>query len=69
MYSLAVGSVTNAARAKDILKRNGVNSGIQRYSGERRIGCGYVVTVRDEADKCIKLLKEAGINVLDVSKR
>lgn len=69
MYSLAVGSVTTAMKGKDILQKNGISSSIQRYSGEKQIGCGYAIVVKKDADRCVGILRSAGIKVLDVKKR
>ena len=69
MFSLAVGSVTNALRGKDALNKNGINSKIQRYSGDKRLGCGYVILVSDNYNKCKSILDSVGIKVLDVNKK
>ena len=67
MYSLAVGSSTTAIRSKEILSKNGIRSTVSRYTGKRQIGCGYVVNVSVNAEKCVKILLSNGIKVLDVS--
>ncbi|MBE6834667.1 MAG: DUF3343 domain-containing protein [Ruminococcaceae bacterium] len=69
MYALAVGSITTAQRGKSILNKNGIKCGIQRYYGEKQIGCGYVLTVSDNIDKCRNILNSVGIKILDVSKK
>jgi hypothetical protein len=69
MYSLAVGSVTNAMRGRDILDKNGIKASVTRYSGDNRLGCGYVLVVKTEPERCKKLLNSVGIKVLDVSKK
>ncbi|MCR4563096.1 MAG: DUF3343 domain-containing protein [Clostridiales bacterium] len=69
MYSLAVGSVTNALRGKEVLEKNGMNVKINRYSGNKKLGCGYVIIVSGEAERCKSLLNSAGIKVLDVIKK
>lgn len=68
MYSLAVGSATTAMRSKEILRKNGISSAILRYTGKKQIGCGYVVRVNSDAEKCVNILLSNGIKVLDVSK-
>ena len=69
MTSLAVGSVTNAMRGKEVLKKNGIKSNIKRYSGDKRLGCGYVIIVNDDYDICKSILNSVGIKVLDVNKK
>lgn len=69
MYSLAVGSVTTAMKGRDVLRKNGIDSNIQRYSGEKQIGCGYSILIKNDAERCIGILRTAGIKVLDVSVR
>ena len=69
MYSLAVGSVTNAIRGKDILIKNGINVTVQRYSGNKRLGCGYVLIVTGDIERSKSLLNSIDIKILDVSKK
>lgn len=69
MYSLAVGSVTNALRGRDILNKHGINASIQRYSGEKRLGCGYVLIVSGNIDNIKNILKSSGIRIMDVNKK
>jgi len=69
MYNLAVGSVTNAMRGRDILDKNGIKANITRYSGDKRLGCGYVLIVNLDPEKCKRILNSVGIKVLDVSKK
>jgi hypothetical protein len=69
MYSLAVGSVTNALRGREILNKNGINAKIQRYAGDKKMGCGYVLIVSEETERCKMLLNSFGIKVMDVSKK
>lgn len=69
MFSLAVGSVTTASRGKEALYKNGIRASLGRYSGEKRIGCGYVLNVSDNPDRCKAILSSYGIKVLDVIKK
>jgi hypothetical protein len=69
MFSLAVGSVTNAARGREALSINGIKSKVQRYTGKKQIGCGYVLVVGSEPERCVKILNGIGIKVLDVIKK
>ena len=69
MYSLAVGSVTNAARGRDALNKYGIKSRVERYTGEKRLGCGYVIVVSGDPERCVRILNGVNIKVLDVIKK
>jgi len=69
MYSLAVGSVTNAARGREALRINGIRSNVTRYTGKKQLGCGYVIVVSGDTERCISILNGIGIKVLDVIKK
>jgi len=57
-----IGSVNKAFKAKEILKRNNIKSGIERGIENKSKGCGYSILVVDgEKDVAIKILKNSGI--------
>jgi len=69
MYLLAVGSVTNAMRGRDALNKYSIKSNIERSKSDKRVGCGYSIAVKDDAQMCKNILDSAGIKVLDVRKK
>ena len=66
MNSLALGSVTTAIKGREVLRKNGIHSVIKRYTGEKQIGCGYVLQTQADYSRCVGILSSAGIKVLDV---
>ena len=60
---LAVGSVTNAMRGKELLARNGLPAFVGRGKPDGQNGCGYTLTVSGDVDRAIRLLEAAGIRV------
>lgn len=69
MTSLAVGTVTYAAKGKDILTKNGIKTTIKRADSKTALlGCGYLLVINDNPAKAIKLLNAEGIKVLEVKK-
>lgn len=60
---LAVGSVTNAMRGKELLAKNGLFAFVGRVKPDEQSGCGYTLTVTGDVEKAERLLKAAGIRV------
>ena len=61
--TFAVGSVTNAMRGRALLSQNGISSAVGRARPDERTGCGYTLTVTEEAERALRLLNAAGIRV------
>ena len=68
LYRIKVGSITNAQRAKAILKEKGFNPYIVRITNPRREdGCGYAVKLTAiHLNSVLELLDSGGINVIGV---
>lgn len=67
MTSLAVGTVTYAAKGKDILARNGIKSSIKRIQkASASLGCGYALVIEGNASSATRILNQAGIRILEV---
>ena len=57
-----IGSVNKALKAKDVLKKSGIYSRIERGMRSSSEGCGYsVLVVDDSADEARMLLNKYGI--------
>lgn len=65
-YVISTGTVTYAIKGRDILRRNGYKTGVERSSGPGRIGCGYGVAFTGDLPKAEKLLRSAGIKILEI---
>lgn len=69
MY-IKVGSVTNAQRAREALRKNGIKSYLQRLENpEPGDGCGYVVEIGETNKDVSAILEKNGIRVLGVGYR
>ena len=64
-----VSSVTAAMRGKKVLERNGIKSYMGRTIREDgKNGCGYSLTVYEDADKAERLLRSSGIRIRGTQK-
>lgn len=59
---LAVGSVTNAMRGRELLAQNGISALLGRGK-PGQLGCGYTLAVSGDETKAVRLLEAAGIRV------
>ncbi len=67
---IMMSSVTNAMRGREILRRHGISSEIERTPrGSARQGCGYSLYVKKNADEAEKILHESGTRVLGRAER
>lgn len=69
-YFINTGTVTNASRGRDLLRRNGIAAYVDTAKGTlASTGCGYgiVVTSREAAEKAKRLLNSAGIKIIGTS--
>lgn len=63
MQVLAVGSVTNAMRGRELLQKNGIPAFLGRADARGREGCGYTLTVTGDVSRAAGILAAAGIRV------
>lgn len=65
---IKVGSITNAQRAKSVLRGRGFRPILSRIENPGPSdGCGYVVKVYTNDDnKAIRILENAGVSILGV---
>ncbi len=68
-YLFSTGTVTYAIKAKELLRRKGINAYVERSMANDRIGCGYGVVVTQDRGTAEQILKQAGIKILDVKKK
>ncbi len=68
-FSVAVGTVTNALKAKDLLKSKKISSSVERMKhGSENYGCGYAVLIKTNNIEFIKkLFIDNNIRVLAVN--
>lgn len=66
-YKIAIGTVTHAIRARDLLRKNGFSAKIERIDNvEERIGCGYTVVIEGELSKAREVLQKGGVKILKI---
>ena len=66
---VVTGTVTYAIKGRDILRKHGISSSVERNSaGLGRIGCGYGIVVRGDIDRAVEILKDNSIKIIEVSK-
>ena len=61
--TLAVGSVTNAMRGRDLLAQNGIAAQVGRARPNDVNGCGYTLIVVGDVERARRLLSAAGIRI------
>ncbi|MCQ2448930.1 MAG: DUF3343 domain-containing protein [Clostridia bacterium] len=67
-YRISTGTVTYAIKGRDLLRKNGFNAYMERiYSGPGSAGCGYTVVVSGDLSQAVRLLRAAGVKVLETN--
>ncbi|MBE6728860.1 MAG: DUF3343 domain-containing protein [Ruminococcaceae bacterium] len=66
-HIIATGTVTNAIKGRDALKKRGFYAEMQRMkSTDRKYGCGYAIAVRGNLSEIEQILKEANVKIIKV---
>lgn len=60
-------SYTEAMRGKNYLEGLNINSSVEKISGKG--GCSFVIRVKGDPERAVRLLSTAGINVTKVTRR
>lgn len=69
-YTIATGTVTNAIKGRETLKRKGIFAEIERMKAtEKQYGCGYSIAVRGDIKEIELLLKQANVKILKILPR
>ncbi len=66
-YIIATGTVTYAIKGRDILRKNGFTVKIERITGDKTLGCGYVLVLNENVSEAEKILKENGVKILKIT--
>lgn len=67
IWLLSVKSYTEAMRGKNYLEGLNINCSVEKISG--RGGCSFVIRVKGDPERAVRLLGTAGINVTKVTRR
>ncbi len=67
-YKITTGSVTYAIKAKDILKRNGIRSYVERsVNNQSQKGCNYVVIAEGNSLNIQNILNRNGVKFNEIT--
>lgn len=66
-YIIATGTVTYALKGRDLLRKNGFTAKIERITGDKTLGCGYVIVVTGNINEVQKLLNASGVKILKIA--
>lgn len=69
-YIITTGTITYAIKGRDLLRKNGYNVKIERISsGLGNAGCGYTIVLEGNIAAAERLLRDAGVKILDISEK
>ena len=69
-YFINTGTVTNASRGRDLLRKNGIAAYVEAAKGNlASTGCGYGITVtnKDSVERARRILGNHNIRVFDIA--
>lgn len=66
-YVIATGTVTYAMKGRDLLRKNGFTVKIERITGDKTLGCGYVLVLTGDIEDAEKILRNGGIKILKIT--
>ena len=66
-YIIATGTVTYALKGRDLLRKYGFSVKVERITGDKTLGCGYVLVLTGDINEAERILKNAGIKVLKIT--
>ena len=69
-YIITTGTVTYAIKGRDLLRQKGFNVKIERItSGKGGAGCGYSIILTGELNDAEKILRAAGVKILEINEK
>lgn len=67
-YLITTGTVTYALKGRDILRKKGYKSNVEKVSTkENNLGCGYSIKVYGDIKIIEQILKNNGVKILKIS--
>lgn len=60
---IELSSITNAIKARDLLRKNGFKVTVEKITGKTNGGCAYNVAIEKNCEKATELLNRAGIRI------
>ena len=69
-YIITTGTVTYAIKGRDLLRQKGFKVKIERItSGKGSAGCGYSIILTGELNDAEKILRAAGVKILEINEK
>lgn len=65
-YLIQVGTVTYAIKGRDLLRRKGFKADIERKNSDKTYGCGYAISIVNDLQDAIRILKDNGVKILEI---
>ena len=65
-YVIATGTVTYAMKGRDLLRNHGFSVKIERITGDKTLGCGYVLILTENIAKAEQILIDGGVKNLKI---
>lgn len=67
-HIISVSSITYAIKGRDLLRKNGYKSYVEKKTNSTgNLGCGYVIVVFGNGEKIKNLLSFSGIKILEIN--
>ncbi len=67
-HLISVSSVTYAIKGRDLLRKLGFKTYIERKTNTNgNVGCGYVIVSEGNRNNIVKYLNDAGIKIIQIS--
>ena len=69
IFQIITGTVTYAIKGRDLLRRKGYKANMEKTKSQSSNGCGYSIIVSGDIAEIEKILKDAGIKILEIIAR
>ena len=60
-------SITNAMKARDVLKKNKIKARIEKTMGKNQKGCSYSIVTDRDCDLAVNVIEKSGIKISAIS--
>ncbi len=66
-YQIVTGTITYAIRGRDILRKKGFATNMEKAKSSLGHGCGYSISVSGDIEQIKDILINAGVKILDIN--
>ncbi len=60
-------SITNAMKARDVLRKNNIKSRIEKSMGKSQKGCSYSLITDRDCNTAVSVIEKSGIRISAIS--